>query len=301
MDILYRLAQKRLSAFWWIVLSVWMVNPYSISLQFASVAALWSVYSVFKTIKMAYAGQTFYLWLLSCSAGLGLTAYFNIWLAVWLSLGLLLFSWLHCLLHEREESGIAYQDIGYARVLRRWFPIWGLFYFLPVIMMLVLVPQWPEALQALNGMTWERVGYFNTFHQEFSQVFSDTDKNSPIIFYILKSSVLAIPLVLIGILPVIGILGVGYLLPGRFVYRLLQREDEEMLLLWLAGTAMILSTMGHSSSLTILNDGALAFSLGLQVIHRWLLRRPALERVAQASIVLYLLFPLVLIVLYFLF
>jgi hypothetical protein len=122
----------------------------------------------------------------------------------------------------------------------------------------------------------EPFGYYTTFHSELRFLL----EHQPGPFWL--RGILALHLLLIGVLPVMGLLGVGYQLPGRFLYRLLRLEDESLLLLWIAALVLISSTMNHSSSLHIISNGALVFLLGGYALQRWTQHNRSKRRFALA-------------------
>ncbi len=255
----------------------------------AGVSALWAVFGGWFYLQNRYAGASGTGALLFCSVCTVVTLGLSAATGLGLVLGLLLFSGLHCFLHEREERSIGYGAVSRRVVLMRWARSWGLSWGLPLTLLVLWglgagrFPQGgflPQGYRA--GLPW---GYFSSFHQEFMAVwlgqgaggqgaFRGDLFQGDLVWAILKSS----GLLLIGLLPLVGILGGGYQIPGRFVYRLLQRPDEELLLFWLCGLSLIVATGAHSSSGAIVANGFLAFLLALWVLAGWCARRLTLAR-----------------------
>ncbi|MCE3235487.1 MAG: hypothetical protein K0Q50_1667 [Vampirovibrio sp.] len=222
-----------------------------------------------------------------------------------ISLGLAIFSLLHCFLREREEKGLSYHQVSNRLVWQRWAKSWGLCWALPLIAMTgfgASLADWldvsrfipPAMLNASTEKGAVGIGYFSSFHAEFAAALqplaSPTGQAQSLTR--LGCSASAIRLVLIGLLPIIGILGVGYMLPNRFVYRLLRLEDEALLLYWMCGGMLIVATLGHSDSGTIAGLGGLPIMLGWLASYRWVERRPRLElalRLAASLLLLLLL------------
>jgi hypothetical protein len=214
-----------------------------------------------------------------------------------LTAALMLYSLLHCFLHEREEKGVGYRHVSKVAVLARWFKDWGVYGALPwlafhalCIATLSALGIWADfvrdTFQWLAGGHYYKttlLGYYSTFAQDFKktiQPFLDGVKFPTLLLFIFRFPI-AFNLFFMGLLPIIGILGMGYALPHKFQARLLQREDDELLLLWLCATGMILSTMTYSTAMHILSNGSIAFLLGAIVISRFLARRPKTVRVMR--------------------
>ena len=257
--------------------------------------ALLAVYCVWQSLQAWYLqGQRPRYWLILCGLFTGLTFW------VTQSLGLLMlvalggFSVLHCFLHEREEKNLTYAEVSNQQILKRWLGSWGLAWMLPAILIhvtgLCLLSQagllasfWRDAFGWLMGGYYSKTtvfGYFTTFHQEFLETIRPLleGTSTPYAPFFWFRTPVAIHLFLIGVFPIIGLLGVGYLLPSRFLYRLLKREDEELLLLWCATFAMMLSTMSYSTSMHIVSNGAVGFLLAVWFLQNWMQKYPQQEK-----------------------
>ena len=266
--------------------------------------ALSAVFMSWRYLQSLYNGKAQPRWIVWSSLLCAATFWFTQSLGILLTVALLLFSLLHCFLHERELQGTSYRHVKNRAVWARWLNEWGRFGALPwlgvhgvCIITLIKLGIWPDFLR--DTLQWlaeghysqtSILGYYPTFHQEFLEAIKPFLDGLPWpvwLLFIFRFPI-ALHLFLIGVLPVLGILGLGYALPNRFHYRLLQRQDDELLLLWLCGTAMILSTMSYSTSMHITSNGGLAFLLGALTLVRFLSRRPRLEKRAQPLIVLFL-------------
>lgn len=225
------------------------------------------------------------------------TFWFTQSLGILLTLSLAIYSWLHCFLHEREEQGIGYRNVDNRSVFARWLKTWSVYGLLPwiafhlvCISILLGLGLWPDfvrdTFQWIAGGHYNQtsiLGYYPTFHKEFEDTIRPFLGGVPfptILLFIFRIPI-ACHLFLIGALPVVGILGMGYTLPNRFHYRLLQRQDDELLLLWLCATGMIISTMSYSTSMHITSNGGIAFLLGFIVLYRFLLHKPRAEKTTR--------------------
>ncbi|WP_303673106.1 hypothetical protein [Vampirovibrio chlorellavorus] len=246
--------------------------------DWAGGAGLWAVLGGWYYLQRRYAGQSGVLGLWACSAFTLLTLWLSFTTGLALMVALMGFSGLHCLLHEREERAVGYGVVPRRAVFSRWVRSWGMAWALPVLLgfwggqflpldLNSAVWGWHGSSSSGHGVQvpW---GYFSSFHQEFTALWgavggsaSPGNRSGPIFVAILKST----GLLLIGLVPILGVLGGGYHIPGRFVYRLLQRPDEELLLFWLCALALIMATGGHSTSGAIVAHGFLAFLLAFWV------------------------------------
>jgi hypothetical protein len=263
-------------------------------------AAVLAVFFAWKHLQQVYAGNVKPLYLVLSAVFSGVCLWTTQSLGVAITGALGLFSLLHCFLHEREEKGISYRQVSNWQVLQRWARSWGRYWALPLLLfhggcvaILWMLGIWPEfvrdVIQWLAGGHYNKttvLGYFPTFSGEFVQTVKPLIDGVPMPFMLLFAFriPIAIHLFLIGLLPVLGILSTGYLLPNRFVYRLLQREDEELLLFWIAAVAMVIASMTYCTSMHLVSNGALAFLLGWLAMVRWITRRPRLERAAQMAV-----------------
>lgn len=294
--LLYAMAKAHLPRFWlWLLLGfiLWCDFQYQAPLLcfWAGILAVLAVWLVWRHLQQVYAGAIQPAFLIAAGLIMAFTFCLSREIGFCLTVGLAGFSILHCFLHEREEKGIAYSQVSNRAVAKRWLGLWGLYWLLPLCVFYGVL----NVLNTGLGLNWDfaaacraddrsiqwPLGYFSSFHQEFGNALKPLLKG-PVQFYGLQIGFCladAVWLTLIGILPIVGILGMGYQLPGRFVYRLLQKPDEELLLFWLGGTAMILATLIHSTAAQIVAHGALAFLLGFVVWCRWLQRRSSAERV----------------------
>lgn len=254
--------------------------------------ALLSVYMAWRSIEIFYQprqssskGQYF---LLGCGLLTGLTFWFTQSLGILLTLALGGFSILQCFLHEREEKGLTYSEVSNKLVWLRWVKTWGVAWLLPLLSVHVsavvllacsgLLPAFlRDTFGWLGGGNYSQTtvfGYFVTFHQEFLETIKPLTQGVPMPYTALFwcRVPIALHLFLIGALPVVGLLGVGYALPQRFLYRLLRQEDEELLLWWFAALAMMLSTFSYSTSMHIVSNGVLFFLLAAWAIQAWMSR-----------------------------
>jgi hypothetical protein len=260
----------------------------------SGLSAMASVFMAWKYLQSLYNGKIQYKWLslsgLFCAATFWITQS----LGALLSVGLLLYSLLHCFLQEREEKGLSYPQVNRRAVLSRWVKSWGLYGVLPwlgfhalCVGTLLWLGIWPDfvrdTFQWLAGGHYHQtsmLGYYPTFHREFTDTikpFIDGIPFPAILLFAFRFPI-AFHLFLIGLLPIIGILGMGYMLPNRFHYRLLQRQDDELLLFLLCGLAMIISTMSYSTSMHIVSNGGIAFLLGFVVIYRAVANKTTAEK-----------------------
>jgi hypothetical protein len=214
----------------------------------------------------------------------GIFTAFTFWvtqsLGVLLTLALGVFSLLHCFLNEREEKNLTYREVANAQVFKRWLREWGLPWALPMLLIHVLafatlaalglwLPFWRDTAGWLLGGHYSNttlLGYYVTFQEEMTRLMRPLIDGHYEFFFRIP---LAFHLLWIGILPIIGLLGTGYQLPQRFLYRLLRLEDEALLLWWFGGLAAIIATMSYSSTMHIVSNGALAFLLGGWALDYW--------------------------------
>lgn len=263
----------------------------------SGLTALGSVWLAWQYLQSLYNGKA-KPWQLSLS---GILCALTFWITQ--SLGLLLagafafYSFLHCFLHEREEKGVSYRQIDNKAVWIRWAKLWGLYWLLPAFVIhafcigaLISLGIWPDfvrdTFQWLAGGHYHQtsiLGYFTTFHKEFADTIRPflAGVSFPAAWLFIFRFPIALHLFLIGLLPVIGILGMGYALPNRFHYRLLQRQDDELLLFWVTATALMLSTMSYSTSMHITSNGGLAFLLGFIVIYRMVAHQNRAKKILQ--------------------
>lgn len=300
LGLLYQLGKGHLAQRWLVLMCLFTGAVLLGADQLgAGLLCVVAVFLVWKHLHQVYAGEIRPRLLL----GSGLIAGFLLAVAphsgLALTLGLGVFSVLHCFLHEREEKNISYTQVSNKAVLHRWLRLWGRYWLLPTALAFgastlvggigLVNTQVPARLLGLTGLALPLatgIGYFSTFHQEFQNLFF-VPFQKPSGFgasLSVERIVLAIWLILLGFLPVLGIIGLGAQVPNRFVYRLLQRPDEELLLIFITGTALILGTLGHSTSSQIASYGPLALLMGFMVTVRWLRTRPRLEPIAYLSL-----------------
>jgi hypothetical protein len=301
MVVLYRMAQKHLPKTWLglMLVFLWLTGTSCFTasvVNWVGLSALMAVYCVWLHLRCIYAWGGRPSLLITSALFTALTGWLSIETGLLLALALLFFSWCHSFLHEREEKGAGYEKVSSGAVLNRWLPVWGIYWLLPFVFchlgagsLLTALGLWPQhlgnsaswLLQAFKGNALE-FGYFSSFHREFEAVFKPMifSEPRPWLPVLALQVLMGLRLLLIGVLPVVGILGMGYQVPGRFVYRLLQRPDEELLLFWISGTALILATFPDSSSVRIVSVGTLGFLLGFLVLVRWLTPRRKAQRQA---------------------
>lgn len=299
LSLFYQLGKGHLAQQWLVLLCLFTGTIlFKADQLWAGLLCLAAVFLILKHLHQVYAGEIRPLILLGSGLISGLLLGSVVHAGLALTLGLGLFSVLHCFLHEREEKNISYGQVSNREVLHRWLRLWGIYWLLPLGLASVIsfgmgrFSVWEDCFpvgmfQAMvpSGKTANGFGYFSTFHQEFQNLFQLSRDASEILPVLVADSVLmVIQLVLMGFLPVLGILGLGYQVPNRFVYRLLQRPDEELLLIFIAGTSLILGTLGHSTSNQIASYGPLAMLMGFIVMVRWLQVRPRLEQIAYLSL-----------------
>jgi len=283
-----------LLAFFWLTGSrVLVFQP-----QFwGGLTAMASVLAAWNYLQSLYNGKTQPRWISLSACLCAIVFWITPGLGLCLALAGLAYSLFHCFLHEREEKGLAYRKVDKLSVLKRWAQSWGRFGVLPwlavqTVFALVLFTfvlfntgAWPEflprSLPGLISVPASPPGYYASFHLEFIHAIQALEKEAKNPQFLL--SVLQIPvtlhLLLIGVLPVTGILGMWYQLPDRLHYRLLQRQDDELLLLLLAAMALIGATMlSDSTAQHIVSNGGVAFLLGFIVIHRAVLHKPKAEK-----------------------
>ncbi len=307
--LVWELAGRQLPKRWrWLLLAFLALTDIRY-LQFqpywgSGLTSLFSVWGVQKYLKSVYAGRARQGWLAIGGAFVGVCFWLAPGTGLWLALGLGIFSLLHCFLHEREEKGVSYRLVSNREVLARWAKSWGLYWGLSVLAMagagmaaLTGLGLWPDVwgqslafLKALPGRLGEDFGYFSGFHREFESVLRPefAYRGWRWLFEGVSRCITACHLLAIGLLPVLGILGNGYILPNRFVYRLLRLEDEELLLYWVCGVALALSTFLGATSSHLVSVGGLPFMLGFLVLHRGVAKRPSAEGRLWAIIVVFL-------------
>jgi hypothetical protein len=302
MYLIYDMGKQHVSRMWmglflvflWIADARFLINQHHFWSGFTGLVA---VYFAWKDLQSVYAGNANRWFLVGCALFCAICLWTTQSLGVALSIGLGLFGLLHCFLHEREEKGIGYRQVSNWEVLKRWGCTWGLYWALPslafhgacmvVLIVLGILPEFlRDVVQWLAAGHYQQtsvLGYFPTFSQEILEILRPLIDGVPmpyLLLFIFRIPI-ALNLFLIGLLPVLGLLSTGYLLPNRFVYRLLQRGDEELLLFWVAALAMIISTMTYCTSMHLVSNGGLAFFLGWLAMARWFAKRPWLERPAQ--------------------
>lgn len=299
--LVYRMVQSHLSKPWLelFLVFLWLtgVRNWAVSPEAgAGLTALLAVLFVWLHLRQVYAGEIRVGLLVAATLLIALTGWLSLETGVSLALGIAFFSWFHSFLHEREERGVSYSKVSSKVVFKRWLGLWGLYWLLPLMLFyfvglgILAISGWLPLLSSgrddarlaiLTGQT-PVIGYFSSFHREFTQAFQPVTNASgkPGFFAPVFQTLHALRLLFIGLLPVAGILGIGYQVPNRFVYRLLQRPDEELLLFWSCGTALILSTFWASTSMRIVSVGALSCLLGFLVLVRWLKQRAKAEREA---------------------
>ena len=194
-------------------------------------------------LARTYAGKSVGAWLAACGCLCGFAFWLYPLAGMALAGGIAAFSWLHAFLHEREEKGLTIQEVSNPLVTRRWAVNWGRYWALPVLLTaggLCLIFTPAVDTPPING-------YFHAFDTELMATITPFHWTSPCrLLY----------LIALGLLPVVGILGIGYRLPDRFLSRLLQRGDEEWLLLWLCGAFLLLASFfGGTSSQVIAYGG----------------------------------------------
>jgi hypothetical protein len=308
MALLYEMSKQRMSKLWmglflaflWIADSRFTINQHHF---WSGFAALVAVYFAWKHLQTVYAGAPKGQFLVASAVFCAMCLWTTQSLGVAMTGALGVFGLLHCFLHEREEKGISYRQVSNVEVLRRWGRSWGLYWALPTlgfhaacIVILVMLGIWPEFLrdvvQWLAGGHYQKtsvLGYFATFSQEVKEMLLPLINGVPLVYLPIFGFRVpqALNLFMIGLLPVIGILSTGYLLPNRFVYRLLQRDDEELLLFWISALGMIISSMTYCTSMHLVSNGSLAFLLGWLALVRWFAKRPRLERPMQIALAVF--------------
>lgn len=255
----------------------------------AGLTALWAVFGVWYYLQRRYAGQSGMTGLWGCSAFTLLTLWLSRTTGLALMAALFSFSGLHCFLHEREERAVGYGVVPRRAVFARWARSWGVGWALPALVGFFggqfLLPGWGsgfipwEGFASSGGGVLLPWGYFSSFHQEFTALWETTGGSAALgnpVGVAVSAGLKSTGLLLIGLLPILGILGGGCHIPGRFVYRLLQRPDEELLLFWLCGLSLIIATGGHSTSDSIVAHGFFAFLLAFWVGSLRASRRPPL-------------------------
>lgn len=253
-------------------------------------------------LQSVYRGTIQAYWLVACGVVCATTG----WLvpeAGWsITLGIGVFSLLHCFLHEREEKGVSYHQVSNRQVALRWLKCWGIAWVLPLLA--VELGGWlaGNALFSAHPLVYSGainadldtaasgIGYFSSFHSEFTAAFQPlmAGKGQLSMERWVACAAQVVRLLSVGLLPLAGILATGYTLPNRFIYRLLRREDEALLLYWLCGGMLILGMLGHSTSETMVALGGLSLLLGWLALSRWAERRPRMEPVLRWAITLLL-------------
>jgi hypothetical protein len=241
----------------------------------AGLSALWAVFGAWYYLQCWYAGQSGVPGLWGCSAVTILTLAFSVATGVALWLALIGFSGLHCFLHEREERAVGAGSVSRRVVFSRWMRSWGVAWALPTLIgflaLRLFLVGWGSGdfLWECNVSSGTQAplpwGYFSSFHQEFTGLWQPADGSEARESLLVSAGFKSLGLLLIGLVPILGILGGGYHIPGRFVYRLLQRPDEELLLFWLCALGLIIATGGYSTSSAIVGHGFLAFLLAFWV------------------------------------
>lgn len=294
LSLLYSLGKGHLKQGWlWLLMAFVGLALLKADQILAGWMGLATVVLVWKHLQQVYAGDIRPWILVSAGSLMAVTLWFAFYPGLAVTLGIGLFSVLHCFLHEREEKNISYGQVANRDVWVRWLRLWGrygllsFFLTLGVCVVICVFFNYGKSLPlgALNRVSSfdqvaTSVGYFSTFHQEFLAIFKPLNAEgiSDSTGLVLSDALKATHLFLIGFLPVLGIVGLGYQVPNRFVYRLLQRPDEELLLIFIAGTTLILGTLANSTSGEIASFGAIAFLMGFIVLTRWLSVRPGLEK-----------------------
>ncbi len=301
MAVIYRMAQNHLPKPWLglMLVFLWVTGtPFFMAsaVNWVGLSALLAVYCVWLHLRHVYAGEVRPSLLITSALFTALTGWLSIETGLFLALAILFFSWCHSFLHEREERGTGYEKVSNGALLKRWLTVWGIYWLLPFVLchwvegsLLTALGLWPQYLS--DSASWllaafkgkaPVLGYFSSFHREFEAVFKPMIFSGPMPWLLVMALqvLMGLRLLLIGVLPVVGILGMGYQVPSRFVYRLLQRPDEELLLFWISGMALILATFLDSNSVRIVSDGTLSFLLGFLVLVRWLRPRPKAQRQA---------------------
>lgn len=297
--LVYDMTRNRLSRSWQVLLLcfLWLTQSRYPIFQhhfWSGLCAVVAVYFAWRALQCVYIQQTRLQagakFLILCGLFTGQVFWITQSLGVLLVGALGVYSFLHALLHEREERGVTFKQLSMLAVVRRWLATWGLCWFLPMVAVHLA---WVGAFVALgiwdafwrDSVSWlwaghyQRTtvfGYFTTFHQEFMETVRPFIDQVPMPYLLLFLARLPIVahLLLIGLLPVLGIVGTGVTLPGRLIYRMLRQEDEEQLLFLLASIALVLSTFNYSASMHISSNGAIPMMLGWMVAGRWLASRP---------------------------
>ncbi len=305
MALIYEMGKTYLSKSWLLLLMtlLWLTfSRYPVFQHhfFSGLTALLAVFFVWRYLQGVYAAKALSRYLLAAGVCCAITFWITQSLGVLITIALGLLGLLHCLLHEREEKGITFREISNQAVAQRWFKRWGVVWLLPMLAVhavcigiLCLLGIWDDFLRDaifwLLGGHYQAttvIGYFPTFHSEFEETLRPLIEGVPwpILGLFLLRIPIALHLVLMGVLPVVGLLGVGYQLPNRFAYRLLRLEDEALLLFWIAAMAMIISTLSYSTSMHLVSNGALAFLLGWIVLYGFLKQFP--KRLVRAQVMI---------------
>lgn len=295
MALVWQMARVHLPrlAVWLLVGFLWVSDlryPIHQHHFWSGLAAVVSVYAVWRYLACRYAGQGGRIWLMVSGVATAWAFWCTQSLGILLGLALLAFSALHCILHEREETNSTFGQLSNVQVWHRWCRSWGTGWAVPGMLTHALVvgvgcglglmlPFWRDSgLWLWSGAYAQTTiwGYFSTFHAEFAETLRPLADGVPMpwLLLFLFRIPIAVHVFLIGLLPVIGLVGAGLQLPGRFMYRLLQREDESLLLFFMTALAMMLSTFSYSTSMHIVSNGAIAFLLGAWVVSAWAARRP---------------------------
>jgi hypothetical protein len=284
-----------LAAFLWLTDSRYPVHQHHF---WSGMTALLAVYFAWKHLQRLYAGQKSGPFLLLSGMMTAATFWITQSLGVLMAGALAVFGLLHCFLHEHEEKNLTFGAVDNRLVLRRWLGQWGCTWGLGMLgvhllcvgalMALGLWPAfWRDAILWLAGGHYAKttvLGYYSTFHSEFMDTIRPLAEGvrMPWLLLFLFRIPIALHVFLIGFLPAIGLVGSGLILPQRFLYRLLRRDSEALLLFFIATLALIASTFSYSTSMHITSNGALGFLLGAWVLHGWVEKRPRLQRIFPA-------------------
>lgn len=300
--LIYDMLRERVSKVWcflflaflWLTESMYPVYQHHF---WSGLTALIAVYCIWRALKQIYQGKSTTTFLAISGIFTALTFWITQSLGVLMALALGVFSVLHCILQEKEEKGVSFRQLSWGCVVRRWLKPWGgvwlgtmlgvhLVWVVAFLSLGIWDEFWRDSIQWLTRGHYQQttvIGYYSTFSQEVTQTlrpFIDQLPAEILVWFTFRIFVVA-HLFLIGVLPIIGILGTWYVLPGRFLYRLLRREDEVLLLFLLASLALVVSTFNYSGSMHIVSNGPLPLMLGWLVLVNWLSARPKHEREMQ--------------------
>ncbi len=199
--------------------------------------------------------------------------------------GLLVFSLAQAFWRERETS---LNPVSFKAFIQQWWRSWGQNWLLPfalvhaiAIGLLLALSLFDAFFQDALVWLWQGhylnttlTGYFVTFIEECRVTILPFLGPLPpalkLLFWWRIPVVIQVGL--IAALPVIGLLGMGGVLPGRLSNRVFAKNDETLLLLSCAALVMILSTFSYSTSIHIVSNGALPLSLGMFVLFERLQR-----------------------------